>query len=75
MPTDESDTLGGYIFVQLGRLPTVGETIETSQLQLRVESLEGRRIRKVYVRRLSAEEQEETEAVVDKEQSTDQQAS
>ncbi len=75
LPTDESDTLGGYIFVQLGRLPTVGETIETSQLELRVDSLEGRRIRKVYVRRLSPDEQEEADTIADKAQSADQQAS
>lgn len=45
----DSDTLGGYIFLQIGRVPIVGETIESNELQLTVNSIEGRRIRKVLV--------------------------
>lgn len=46
---DETDSLGGFIYTRLGRVPHLGETIETKQATLRVESLEGRRIRKVLL--------------------------
>ncbi len=53
LPTEDSDTLGGYIFVLLGRLPVGGEVMETDDLTLRVDTLEGRRIRKVWVKHKS----------------------
>lgn len=43
----EADTLGGFIFVQLGRVPVQDELIETEDLWLRVTELDGHRIRKV----------------------------
>lgn len=51
LPTEDSDTLGGFLFTQLGHVPEVGETLEHSNLTLKVESLDGRRIRKVHVTR------------------------
>jgi putative hemolysin len=51
LPTEDSDTLGGFIFTQLGRVPEVGERLEHGSLLMRIESLEGRRIRKVHVTR------------------------
>ncbi|MBZ0275872.1 MAG: hemolysin family protein, partial [Anaerolineae bacterium] len=54
LPTEDSDTLGGYIFSQLGRVPESGETVEDHRLLMRVESVEGRRIRKVRVTRKPA---------------------
>jgi putative hemolysin len=51
LPNDDSDTLGGFIFTQLGRVPEVGERVEYENLLMRVESLDGRRIRKVHVTR------------------------
>ncbi len=55
LPTEESDTLGGFLFAEFGRVPEVGETIEHLPLTLRVESLDGRRIRSVYVTRKVAQ--------------------
>ena len=49
LDTSESDTLGGYIYQQIGRVPIVGETLDTDEVEIRVRSLEGRRIRKVLV--------------------------
>ncbi|RMG77572.1 MAG: HlyC/CorC family transporter [Chloroflexi bacterium] len=49
LPTDDSDTLGGYIYTYFGRVPLVGEVIETQQLHIEVIGVEGRRIRKVHV--------------------------
>lgn len=51
LPTDDSDTLGGFLFTRLGRVPEIGETLEQGNLTLKVESLDGRRIRSVYVSR------------------------
>ena len=51
LPTEESDTVGGFLFAEFGRVPEVGETLEHDPLTLRVESLDGRRIRNVYVTR------------------------
>lgn len=51
LPKDDADTLGGYVFGQFGRVPEVGESLETGSLVLRIESIEGRRIRKIHVTR------------------------
>lgn len=59
LPTEETDTLGGYIYSALGRIPTAGEVIETEQLQLTVLSIDGRRIRKVHVFRKSSQPESE----------------
>jgi CBS domain containing-hemolysin-like protein len=48
--SDDSDTLGGYIFLTLGRVPIVGEAIDTDDLQMTIRSIDGRRIRKVLVK-------------------------
>ena len=60
--TEDNDTLGGYIFGLLGRVPEAGETLEIEQedstLKLRIESVEGRRIRKVHVLRVTPEPEE-----------------
>ncbi|MFQ3610718.1 MAG: hemolysin family protein [Fimbriimonadales bacterium] len=51
--SEEFDTLGGYVFGQLGHLPTVGESVVVDGWELRVHELEGHRIRAVQaVRRV-----------------------
>ena len=47
LPKDTSETLGGFIYSQLGRVPIRGEEIEAGGLYLIVEEVAGRRIRKV----------------------------
>lgn len=62
--SNDSDTLGGYIFLQIGRVPIVGEEIDTDELHMAIRSIEGRRIRKVLVKvkpKLEAESVEETD--------------
>lgn len=44
---EAADTLGGYIYSQIGRVPVGGERIETDDLILTVEQVSGRRIRRV----------------------------
>jgi CBS domain containing-hemolysin-like protein len=52
LPDDETDTLGGYVLNVLGRVPLGGETFQDIGLEIKVEVITGRRIRKVRVRRL-----------------------
>ncbi|MEX2376201.1 MAG: transporter associated domain-containing protein, partial [Dehalococcoidia bacterium] len=43
------DTLGGFLFSKLGRLPTAGDVVSEHGLRMQVVSTAGRRIRKVSV--------------------------
>lgn len=49
LPTDEGDTLGGYVFSKLGKVPLIGEVIETEHLRIEVLDVDDRRIRKIRV--------------------------
>lgn len=61
LPTDEADTLGGYIYSRLGHVPSVGENVEQDKLLLTVEQVSARRIRKVRAIWLPPDELEEEE--------------
>ncbi len=50
LPKDEAETLGGYIYSRLGRVPIVGEEVRSGNLILTVEQVSARRIRKVRAR-------------------------
>lgn len=52
LPKDTSETLGGYIYSHLGRVPKLGEELSAGGLQLVVEQVVGRRIHKVRAQRL-----------------------
>jgi putative hemolysin len=54
LPREEADTLGGFIYSRIGRVPTGGESVQVENLQLTVEQVSGRRIRKVRVLRIPA---------------------
>lgn len=59
LSTENTDTLGGFIYMNIERVPIVGETLETDDVVLQVRSLEGRRIRKVQVQiKLDSDDQE-----------------
>jgi CBS domain containing-hemolysin-like protein len=49
LPDEEADTLGGLVFNELGRVPTVGDKVKTGTpaTTIRVESMEGRSITEV----------------------------
>lgn len=69
LPTEESDTLGGFIYAELGRVPTVGDRVKFEDLSFTVESVAGRRIQKVRVLRSiskAADGQRQLLAPVDK---------
>jgi putative hemolysin len=58
LPKDRGDTLAGFIFGRLGRVPAVGDTVEAGGLRLVVERVSGRRIEKVRARRVEAAAEE-----------------
>ncbi len=47
LPSDEAETLGGFIYDQIERVPVTGEQLSVNGLLLTVEQVSGRRIRKV----------------------------
>ena len=51
LPKAEADTLGGFIYSNIGRVPSGGEILRIDDLELTVEQVSGRRIRKVRARR------------------------
>jgi CBS domain containing-hemolysin-like protein len=57
-PTEMGDTLGGFIYSQLGKVPVPGESVRFDGLVIEVLTVTGRRIRKV---RVSWERTEENE--------------
>jgi CBS domain containing-hemolysin-like protein len=48
-----ADTLGGFIYSQIGRVPVGGEKVEVENLVLTIEQVSGRRIRRVRALRQS----------------------
>lgn len=63
LPTDENDTLGGFIFSQVGEVPEPGTVITTNEVQIVVLSVDRHRIGQVRVTRLDpVEEAGETPA-------------
>ena len=56
---DEADTLGGFIYNSIGRVPAVGDAVQIENLLLTVEQVTGRRIRKVRANWLPATLQKE----------------
>jgi magnesium and cobalt exporter, CNNM family len=59
LPTEETETLGGFIYEQVGRVPTSGESLQVGDIQLTIEQVTGRRIRKVRARTQLARTQQE----------------
>ena len=47
--SDEYDSLGGYVFSKLGRIPKMGETLEASGYTLRVHSATQRQIQIIHM--------------------------
>ena len=47
--SDEYDSLGGYIFSELGRIPKPGETLKTPDYTLRIHTATPRQIQVVHM--------------------------
>ncbi len=54
-PSEDYDTLGGFISHELGRMPRVGDTVRRGNVVFTVESMLARRASKVRVKRLLEE--------------------
>jgi CBS domain containing-hemolysin-like protein len=52
LPKDEADTLAGYLYDQMGRVPQGGEGIISGGLSFTIDLVSGRRIRRVRVSRV-----------------------
>src|SRR5688572_1746944 len=55
---DEFDTVGGCVFHLLGRVPAVGDVVETNNVRFTVLSVDGHRVRRVRAQRLEKPEPE-----------------
>jgi putative hemolysin len=49
MPADEADTLGGFVYSQLGKVPLPGDEVHYKNIMLKVMNIAGRRIGKIRV--------------------------
>lgn len=59
MASEDVSTVGGFVYVQLGRVPTPGETFRYGDFRVVVEQVARRRIRRVYFERRPPDEPEE----------------
>jgi CBS domain containing-hemolysin-like protein len=53
LPREEADTLAGFMYSRIGRVPVGGENVQVENLALTVEQVSGRRIRKIRAQRIS----------------------
>ncbi|TFH37661.1 MAG: HlyC/CorC family transporter [Anaerolineales bacterium] len=58
VPKEMSETLGGFIYSQLGKVPAPGEVVDAGGLRFVVEEVVGRRIRKIRAEKLETAETE-----------------
>ena len=49
------DTLGGYVYLALGRIPSTGDVVNTEHLRIEVVSILGRRIRRLRISRIGVD--------------------
>ena len=53
--SDDVDTVGGYVYQVLGKIPSTGDVVETEHLRIEVVSILGRRIRKLRIGRIGVD--------------------
>jgi CBS domain containing-hemolysin-like protein len=58
IPNEESDTIGGFIYHQLGRMPSSGDEVQADGVRLRVLTVVGRRIKKVRLTKVAPQQAE-----------------
>lgn len=63
LPSEGGDTLGGFIYSQLGKVPAVGDRIEFDAITFEVLSVAGRRIKQVRASQAQAEESSQASRV------------
>jgi len=65
LPSDEYDSLAGYVFDLFERIPSVGEQVTAGNLRFTVESMEGHRILSVRVDRIAVSENNDENRAID----------
>jgi putative hemolysin len=60
---DAYQTLGGFIFTQMGRIPSVAESLEWSGIRFEIVDMDGKRIDKVLVSRRETHDSEQNPAL------------
>ena len=68
IPTDDFDTIGGYVFGLLGREPEIGDIIEDRNISYKVLELDGIRISRLEMKKDTPFVEFEKEAVSETEQ-------
>ncbi len=58
---DEVMTAGGWVMKMLHRIPTEGDSFTTDDLEVKVTQMNGRRIEKLYIKKLKTEPESEEE--------------
>lgn len=51
LPTEEAETLGGFIYEKVGGVPISGDSLQVGEISLTIEQVTGRRIRKVRAKK------------------------
>jgi putative hemolysin len=62
LPSDGFDTLGGFVYDHLGRVPDVSEAIRVPGFEIKILDVDGQRIQQVQMTRLSEQEEEDDSA-------------
>ena len=62
LPSEDYDTLGGFVYAQLDKIPSVGDVVRFDGLTFTVLSTKGRRVTKVKVVRRSESDDEHLDA-------------
>ncbi len=60
----EAETLAGFVYDHLGRVPEAGATLQVGDLVFTVEQVTDRRIRRIRVRRLVSQEEDKTDDTI-----------
>ena len=64
LPEGDADTLGGFLYESIGRVPRVGEVFRKRELEFKIESVVRQRIDKVQIKGLSSFRSTSEERVV-----------
>jgi CBS domain containing-hemolysin-like protein len=57
-PRDNYETLGGFLFAQIGRIPAIGEIVNYGSLKIRIKDADDRRISRVIIYKYESGEKE-----------------
>ena len=64
LDSTDIDTVGGYVYRSLGRIPQAGDVVETDNLRIEVVSILGRRLRKLRINPIAGEARAQQQSVI-----------